>query len=1036
MPQLYNLFDPLIEGVQVHDFDWRYIYVNDALVKNSTYTREELLGFTVMEKYPGVEQTELFKAMQRCMVERTVEETETEFVFPNGTIAYFEISMQPVPEGIFILSVNRTERHITKENLVKVNRLYAFISAINQSIVQINDQQILLNKACDIAINIGQFEKAWIFLLDDLTGKLEIVSQCGKPSGWEKELKSVHIDNPLLNGTPTGKVITTGEYAFCNDIQNDPAMQHWKKELGENGIKASISLPLKKDGKVIGIFGLHSSIANFFDEEEIVLLQEAAGDVSFALQNFDKATKHKEAEQNLLENEEKYRPLFENNPMPMMVIDAATFQFLDVNQMAILKYGYSREEFLSMTALDIRPEEDKAYFKQLDRSFETLSKNTNRGIGNHIKKDGTIIKVEIIANQITFEGIPARFILANDVTKRIEAENRERENESRFRVLIEQANDAVCIIDASGRIIEVNPASCLLFGYSREEFLQLSMPALLFEEDLKKHPLRIDDLKAGKAVRNERIFKAKDGIQIETEVNSKMLENGNIIMFAHDISERKHAQHKLIESESHLAEAQLLAKTGSWNFDVKTERLTWSEELYNIFSTDRQKFTGTRASLLEFIDEKDKASVLQAMKQAQKTGAPFTAEYNITTSKGEKRVILGHGHSEKDDQGNIIRMFGTTQDITKSKLAETKLIRSEARLKEAQAIAHSSSWEIDLINNIHTWSDELYNIYGINKDEVQASTELFLSFMHPDDVDEAIENVRQCHKTLIPSTLNFRFIRKDGALRYGYTERRFEFDENDKPIRFYGIIQDVTQRKLAELKLEEQNQELVKTNAELDRFVYSVSHDLRSPLTSILGLVSFIEEESQEEHTVELATMIRTSVNRLDNFIKNILSYSQNNRTELEVEQIPVSKTIDDIVESLRSIQEAKGIHFDITIDEQQPFYSDWQRVSTIVENLISNAIKYHKIDQTDRYIKITGTSDNEKLNLTIADNGIGIAPAHHAKIFNMFYRLSGQAQGSGIGLYIVKETLDKLQGSIAVKSEQGVGTSFDISVKNLTARG
>jgi signal transduction histidine kinase len=228
------------------------------------------------------------------------------------------------------------------------------------------------------------------------------------------------------------------------------------------------------------------------------------------------------------------------------------------------------------------------------------------------------------------------------------------------------------------------------------------------------------------------------------------------------------------------------------------------------------------------------------------------------------------------------------------------------------------------------------------------------------------------------------------------------------------------------------NNELLKTNSELDRFVYSVSHDLRSPLTSVLGLLSFIEEETEEADTLEHAKMIRNSINRLDDFIKNILSYSRNNRISLEIEKIPIQQTATAIVDSLHSMKQAKGIHFEIDIQELQSFYSDSLRFNTILENLVSNAIKYHKKNQADRYIRITGKSENDKLELTVADNGIGISPAHHNKIFDMFFRLSGKTEGSGIGLYIVKETVEKLEGSIQVESELGTGTKFTITLKNL----
>ena len=246
------------------------------------------------------------------------------------------------------------------------------------------------------------------------------------------------------------------------------------------------------------------------------------------------------------------------------------------------------------------------------------------------------------------------------------------------------------------------------------------------------------------------------------------------------------------------------------------------------------------------------------------------------------------------------------------------------------------------------------------------------------------------------------------------------------------IEKDLTELKKSEQNIEQRNKELVKINAELDCFVYSVSHDLRSPLRAILGLVSFIEEESKETDTLEHIKMIRNSINRLDKYIKNILDYARNNRTLLEVKKVALQKTVVAIVDVLRSMEEAKGIHFEIDIKELQPFYSDRLRLKTIMENLISNAIKYHKEAESGNYIKITGQSDHEKLQLSITDNGIGIAAAHHNKIFDMFFRLSGEKDGSGIGLYIVKDTVEILQGSIQVQSEKGVGTTFIVTLKNL----
>ncbi|RXJ45718.1 PAS domain S-box protein [Gelidibacter gilvus] len=227
------------------------------------------------------------------------------------------------------------------------------------------------------------------------------------------------------------------------------------------------------------------------------------------------------------------------------------------------------------------------------------------------------------------------------------------------------------------------------------------------------------------------------------------------------------------------------------------------------------------------------------------------------------------------------------------------------------------------------------------------------------------------------------------------------------------------------------NIELHKSNKELDRFVYSISHDLRSPLTSVQGLVSIIEEESEEPSTLKHVEMIKNSINRLDEFVKKILIYSRNDRTDLELEIIPVKKTILNIIASLQNMKQAKDIHFEIEVQELSPFCTDKLRFNTIVENLISNAIKYHKPRSSDRFIKVKAVAHKEMMQLEIVDNGIGIPLMYKEKIFDMFFRISSKSEGSGIGLYIVKDTIEKLEGSIKVISQKQAGTTFEINLKN-----
>lgn len=159
-----------------------------------------------------------------------------------------------------------------------------------------------------------------------------------------------------------------------------------------------------------------------------------------------------------------------------------------------------------------------------------------------------------------------------------------------------------------------------------------------------------------------------------------------------------------------------------------------------------------------------------------------------------------------NEKGKPYQYLSIRIDITEKKKAEEDLRKSEIRLNEAQAIAHISNWEIDLVQNIHTWSDEYYRIFGINKAGTKASAEFFFSFVHPDDADFARKKVQEALKTSADSSFTFRFIRNDGVTRHGYTEWKFESDKKGNPLRLYGIMQDITERVEAEEELRKSNE--------------------------------------------------------------------------------------------------------------------------------------------------------------------------------------------------------------------------------------
>lgn len=230
-----------------------------------------------------------------------------------------------------------------------------------------------------------------------------------------------------------------------------------------------------------------------------------------------------------------------------------------------------------------------------------------------------------------------------------------------------------------------------------------------------------------------------------------------------------------------------------------------------------------------------------------------------------------------------------------------------------------------------------------------------------------------------------------------------------------------------DMQLVQNNKLLMKANNELDRFVYSTSHDLRAPLSSVLGLINIAENSKDISEAKQYLSMMRQRVGSLDKFIKDITDYSRNNRLHIGKENIQLAALVSEVWETLQYSPEASNIHFQIEIPEDLEVLSDRSRLTVILSNLISNAIRYHDQRKEERFIRLRVLMNGYGFYLKVEDNGQGISPEYHQRIFDMFYRANEQSQGSGLGLYIVKETLDKLSGSIHLESSPGIGSTFTV---------
>jgi signal transduction histidine kinase len=225
-------------------------------------------------------------------------------------------------------------------------------------------------------------------------------------------------------------------------------------------------------------------------------------------------------------------------------------------------------------------------------------------------------------------------------------------------------------------------------------------------------------------------------------------------------------------------------------------------------------------------------------------------------------------------------------------------------------------------------------------------------------------------------------------------------------------------------------QELQRTNDELNRFVYSTSHDLRSPLASVMGVLNLAKMEGSVKDPNGYMDMIESCVNKMDFFIIKVIEYYKSVRVDESHEMVDLEKLATESIDLCR--MQNPAIVFDLQVNQAIPFWSDAFRLSVILNNLISNAVKYQKPGEPEPYVKLVIDVDDKEAVILIEDNGVGIIEDHLNNVFKMFFRSNFSVTGLGIGLYIVKEALTRIGGEISVDSTYGVGTSFRVKVPNM----
>lgn len=481
----------------------------------------------------------------------------------------------------------------------------------------------------------------------------------------------------------------------------------------------------------------------------------------------------------------------------------------------------------------------------------------------------------------------------------------------------------------------------------------------------------------------------------------------------------KNQQDGLLDLLEHISDFTYL------RVNTKNDSIRYSEKLLQLLDLEEGFKIGSFQDFLSFLHANDKAIAQQ--NYARCKNKIECEEFEVRLQTAEKRLrFLTIKLSIVEEEGMCLVIL---YDNSSQKMLEMALRDNEALFRSIFEQAAVGIAQVSTKGELLMFNQKLCDILGYKREQLMAVN--YLKLTSPQDVNKDIEVMNQIFSNELDECIyEKRFLHKTGKPIWAKVHITVIRNEQKFPRYAVGIIDDISERKKAEEQILKQNEDLIRLNNEMDNFVYRTSHDLRAPLSSVLGLVNLLKTEPDEGEKQQYMEMIEKSIRRLDNSIHEILDLSRNSRLDSEFKKISLSELIKDIFDDLAHLKGFEKINV-ITNTGDGEFYSDDKRIKMIFNNLLSNAVIYHNPYINNSFIKISAEINDERALFRIEDNGLGIDQMHLKNIFKMFYRGNDTTPGSGLGLYIVKEAVEKLRGNISVVSEIGAGTCFQINIPN-----
>lgn len=599
-------------------------------------------------------------------------------------------------------------------------------------------------------------------------------------------------------------------------------------------------------------------------------------------------------------------------------------------------------------------------------------------------------------------------------------------------------------VDINGFITEVNKVWIELLGYEKEEVL--GKEALQFF-DLNSKKFISDEFipeiaSTGCAKSDKCSMITKNGRFIEVAISGS-LEYGSVqkifkwlifpknnLLAQQGASDDSSLNHKAngqesnsINSINHLKVIINSSKQILFLIDKKMDIIEFNKHAEKIISLHTAKHVAVGSNIQDFLSAEDAKGLREIYSEVLGgQSVHFTRE--MIFQDNTRRWFEVNLFPVEDDLLDVTNVVFSAEDITERKLAEEKYKELEINFKSIFSQVAVGVMLYDLNHEIIQANKRFYELIEYSKEEFEDIHPLGIT--HPEDREISIKKTED----LVSGKIDYysqekRYVTKSGRIVWVFLTATVVKNRQGKPKHIISVAQDISLRKTAE-------QELLYKKSELDTFVYRASHDLRGPVASLMGLYNIVKVEfAHDKNAITYFEHYNNSVMRLHTVLQNLIDLTKIKESETKLSQVDLKELIENCLNSLKNLSDFHRIAFDVSVDINFKVFIDGKKFKTIIKNLVENSIIYATPEST-AYVKIIITYQENVLKVEVSDNGRGIDPRIQSKVFNMFFRGTEKSKGSGLGLYIVKNAVEKLNGSIQLTSKLNEGTKFSVYIPYL----